>query len=338
MGGDHGAEVVLGGAALALQRKPDLRFVLFGDEAVITLLLEKHPALKAASQVRHCEVSIAMDEKPSQALRHGRGKSGMWQAIEAVKAGESAFCVSAGNTGALMAMARFCLRTIEGIERPAMAALWPTLKGESVVLDVGANVGADAAQLVDFALMGAAMARALYDLDRPTVGLLNVGVEEVKGQEQVREAGQILRDAGLENLEYHGFVEGHDLGRGTVDVVVTEGFAGNIALKTAEGTARQIAQYLRAAMSRTLMARIGYLFARSAFDHLREKMDPRKVNGAVFLGLNGVVIKSHGGTDAEGFAAAIEMGYDMASNSIIDKIKSDLTFFGGRRVAKAENQ
>jgi glycerol-3-phosphate acyltransferase PlsX len=338
MGGDHGAEVVLGGAALALQRKPDLRFVLFGDEAVITPLLEKHPALKAASQVRHCEVSIAMDEKPSQALRHGRGKSGMWQAIEAVKAGESAFCVSAGNTGALMAMARFCLRTIEGIERPAMAALWPTLKGESVVLDVGANVGADAAQLVDFALMGAAMARALYDLDRPTVGLLNVGVEEVKGQEQVREAGQILRDAGLENLEYHGFVEGDDLGRGTVDVVVTEGFAGNIALKTAEGTARQIAQYLRAAMSRTLMARIGYLFARSAFDHLREKMDPRKVNGAVFLGLNGVVIKSHGGTDAEGFAAAIEMGYDMASNSIIDKIKSDLTFFGGRRVAKAENQ
>jgi len=338
MGGDHGAEVVLGGAALALQRKPDLRFVLFGDEAVIEPLLERHPALRAASQIRHCEVSIAMDEKPSQALRHGRGKSGMWQAIEAVKAGETAFCVSAGNTGALMAMARFCLRTIEGIERPAMAALWPTLKGESVVLDVGANVGADAAQLVDFALMGAAMARALYDLDRPTVGLLNVGVEEVKGQEQVREAGQILRDAGLENLAYHGFVEGDDLGRGTVDVVVTEGFAGNIALKTAEGTARQIAQYLRAAMSRTLMARIGYLFARSAFDHLREKMDPRKVNGAVFLGLNGLVVKSHGGTDAEGFAAAIEMGYDMASNSIIEKIKSDLTFFGGRRVARTENQ
>jgi phosphate acyltransferase len=338
MGGDHGAEVVLGGAALALQRKPDLRFVLFGDEAVIKPLLDKYPALKNVSQVRHAEVAISMDEKPSQALRHGRGKSGMWQAIDAVKSGEAAFCVSAGNTGALMAMARFCLRTIEGIERPAMAALWPTLKGESVVLDVGANVGADATQLVDFALMGAAMARALYDLDRPTVGLLNVGVEEVKGQEQVREAGHILREASLENLDYHGFVEGDDLGRGTVDVVVTEGFAGNIALKTAEGTARQIAQYLRAAMSRTLMARIGYLLARSAFDHLREKMDPRKVNGAVFLGLNGLVVKSHGGTDAEGFAAAIEMGYDMASSSIIEKIKSDLTFFGGRHVARTENQ
>jgi glycerol-3-phosphate acyltransferase PlsX len=273
-----------------------------------------------------------MEEKPSQALRHGRGKSSMWQAIEAVKAGDAAFCVSAGNTGALMAMSRFCLRTLEGIERPAMAALWPTLKGESVVLDVGANVGADASQLVDFAVMGAAMARALYDLDKPTVGLLNIGVEEVKGQEQVREAGQILRDAGLRNLAYHGFVEGDDLGKGTVDVVVTEGFAGNIALKTAEGTARQIAEYLRAAMSRTILARLGYLLARSAFDHLREKMDPRKVNGAVFLGLNGLVVKSHGGTDSEGYAAAIEMGYDMASASIIEKIKSDLTFFGGPRV------
>jgi glycerol-3-phosphate acyltransferase PlsX len=336
MGGDHGAAVVLGGAAIALMRKPDLRFILFGDDNVVGPLLEKHPALKKASQIRHCEVSIGMDEKPSQALRHGRGRSGMWQAIEAVKTGEAAFCVSAGNTGALMAMARFCLRTIEDIERPAMAALWPTLKGESVVLDVGANVGADASQLVEFAVMGAAMARALYDLEKPTVGLLNIGVEEVKGQEQVREAGQILRDAGLANLEYHGFVEGDDLGKGTVDVVVTEGFAGNIALKTAEGTARQIAQYLRAAMSRTWMARIGYLFARSAFEHLREKMDPRKVNGAVFLGLNGLVVKSHGSTDGEGYAAAIEVGYDMASNGIIEKIKSDLTFFGGLRVARTE--
>jgi glycerol-3-phosphate acyltransferase PlsX len=332
MGGDHGPEVALAGAAVALARKPDLRFILFGNDAAMSVHLARFPQLRAVSQVRHCEISISMEEKPSQALRHGRGKSSMWQAIEAVKSGDAAFCVSAGNTGALMAMARFCLRTLEGIERPAMAALWPTLKGESVVLDVGANVGADASQLVDFAVMGAAMARALYDLDKPTVGLLNIGVEEVKGQEQVREAGQVLRDAGLCNLAYHGFVEGDDLGKGTVDVVVTEGFAGNIALKTAEGTARQIAEYLRAAMSRTILARLGYLLARSAFDHLREKMDPRKVNGAVFLGLNGLVVKSHGGTDSEGYAAAIEMGYDMASASIIEKIKSDLTFFGGPRV------
>jgi phosphate acyltransferase len=333
MGGDHGPEVALGGAAVAFARKPDLRFILFGNESAMAPHLARHPQLKAVSQIRHCEIAISMEDKPSQALRHGRGKSGMWRAIEAVKAGEAEFCVSAGNTGALMAMSRFCLRTLEGIERPAMAALWPTLKGESVVLDVGANVGADASQLVDFAVMGAAMARALYDLDKPTVGLLNIGVEEVKGQEQVREAGQVLRDAGLSNLAYQGFVEGDDLGKGTVDVVVTEGFAGNIALKTAEGTARQIAEYLRAAMSRTILARLGYLLAKSAFDHLREKMDPRKVNGAVFLGLNGLVVKSHGGTDAEGYAAAIEMGYDMASANIIEKIKSDLTFFGGPRVA-----
>ena len=200
-----------------------------------------------------------MDDKPSQALRHGRWKSSMWKSIEAVKSGEAEACVSAGNTGALMAMSRFCLRTMAAIERPAIAAIWPTLRGESIVLDVGATIGADAQQLIDFSVMGAAMARALFEIDRPTVGLLNVGVEEIKGQEEVKEAGRMLRDSPLTSLDYHGFVEGDDIGKGTVDVVVTEGFAGNIALKASEGTAKQIAEYLRAAMSRTLMARIGYL-------------------------------------------------------------------------------
>ena len=325
MGGDHGVPVVIGGAAIALERRPALRFVLHGDEAQINSALAGHPALKARCEIEHCDVHVRMDDKPSRALRHGRWKSGMWRSIESVKNGEAGVCVSAGNTGALMAMARFCLRSMSGVDRPAMAALWPTMKGESVVLDVGANVGAEASQLVDFALMGAAMARALYDLDKPTVGLLNIGVEEVKGQEDVREAGQFLREWQLESMHYHGFVDGDDLGKGTVDVVVTEGFAGNIALKTAEGTAKQIASYLRSAMSRTLLARIGYFFARSAFQQLREKMDPRKVNGAVLLGLNGVVIKSHGGTDAEGFAAAIEMGHDMVTNSIMEKIAEDLS-------------
>jgi glycerol-3-phosphate acyltransferase PlsX len=336
MGGDNGAEVVLGGADVALLRRPQLSFLLYGDEALLRAKLQAFPKLAARSTVIHCEVHVAMDDKPSKALRAGRWKSGMWLAIEAVKNDEAGVCISAGNTGALMAMARFCLRTIPGIERPAMAALWPTMKGESVVLDVGANVGAEAKQLVDFALMGAAMARALYDLDQPTVGLLNIGVEEVKGQEDVREAGQMLREADLKNLSYHGFVEGDDLGKGTVDVVVTEGFAGNIALKTAEGTAKQIASYLRSAMSRTLLAKIGYFFARNAFNQLREKMDPRKVNGAVFLGLNGVVIKSHGGTDAEGFAAAIEMGHDMATNAIIEKIRADLEKIEKLRTIAAE--
>lgn len=337
MGGDNGPSVVLGGAAKALERKPDISFILYGDEAILNAELQNFPKLQKNAIVKHCDVHIDMDEKPSKALRKGRGKSGMWLAIAAVKTGEADVCVSAGNTGALMAMSRFCLRTMAGIERPAMAALWPTLKGESVVLDVGANVGADSRQLVDFALMGSAMARALYGLDSPTVGLLNIGVEEVKGLEEVREAGQMLRNSDFEGLTYHGFVEGNDLGLGTVDVVVTEGYTGNIALKTAEGTAKQIASYLRAAMSRTIFAKIGYFFAKSAFNQLREKMDPRKVNGAVFLGLNGVVIKSHGGTDAEGFAAAVEMAYDMVANGIMQKIANDLDRFDKGKFIENEN-
>ena len=331
MGGDFGPSVVIPGAALALERMPDVSFLFFGREREVNAELDRHPALKAKSTVIHCEIAVRMEDKPSQALRHGRWKSSMWKAIEAVKSGEAQACVSAGNTGALMAMSRFCLRTMAAIERPAIAAVWPTLRGESIVLDVGATIGADALQLIDFSVMGAAMARALFEIDRPTVGLLNVGVEEIKGQEQVKEAGRMLREAQLTHMDYQGFVEGDDIGKGTVDVVVTEGFAGNIALKASEGTAKQIAEYLRAAMSRTLMARLGYLLAKSAFDRLREKMDPRKVNGGVFLGLNGVVVKSHGGTDAEGFAAAVAVGYDMVRNGLLKKIEADLDLFHVRQ-------
>jgi glycerol-3-phosphate acyltransferase PlsX len=331
MGGDHGPEVVMPALDKVSERRPDVRFVVFGREDQVKPLLDKHQRVAKAATFIHCDIAVRMDDKPSQALRHGRWKSSMWKAIEAVKTGEADFCVSAGNTGALMAMSKFCLRTMASIDRPAIAALWPTVRGESVVLDVGATIGADAHQLIDFAILGAAMARALLALDRPTVGLLNVGVEEIKGQEEVKEAGLLLREANLKSMDYRGFVEGDDLGKGTVDVVVTEGFAGNIALKTAEGTAKQIGEYLRAAMSRTLMARIGYLFAKSAFDRLREKMDVRKVNGGVFLGLNGIVVKSHGGTDDEGFAAAIELGYDMVRNRLIEKIKSDLDTFHARQ-------
>ena len=289
------------------------------------------PKVAAASTFVHCDIAVRMDDKPSQALRQGRWKSSMWKAVEAVKLGEADVCVSAGNTGALMAMSKFCLRTMASIERPAIAAIWPTLRGESVVLDVGATIGADAHQLIDFAILGAAMARALFDIERPTVGLLNVGVEEIKGVEEVKEAGRVLREVGLSSMDYRGFVEGDDIGKGTVDVVVTEGFAGNIALKTAEGTARQFGEYLRAAMSRTLLARIGYVFAQGAFARLREKLDVRKSNGGVFLGLNGLVVKSHGGTDDEGFAAAIELGYDMVRNRLLPQIKSDLDSFHSRQ-------
>src|SRR5215469_803984 len=292
MGGDHGPAVPIAGAELALQRHPACEFVLFGDSALVAPLLDARPALKSASRLVHTDIAVRMEDKPSQALRYGRWKSSMWLAIDAVKKGEADVAVSGGNTGALMAMSKFNLRMLPGIDRPAIAALWPTLRGESVVLDVGASIGADAEHLVDLAVMGAAMARILFGLDRPTVGLLNIGVEEVKGLEQVREAGQKLREENFPEFDYQGFVESDDIGQGKVDVVVTEGFAGNIALKAAEGTAKQIGQYLRTAMSASLRAKIGYLLARGAFAQLRERMDPRRANGGVFLGLNGIVIKS----------------------------------------------
>jgi glycerol-3-phosphate acyltransferase PlsX len=320
MGGDHGPSVVVPGAEISLIRHPDTEFILFGDRAQVEPLLAVRPRLAAATRLVHTDVAVRMDAKPSQALRNGRWKSSMWLAIDAVKRGDADVAVSAGNTGALMAMAKFNLKMMPGIERPAIAALWPTLRGESIVLDLGASIGADAQHLVALAVMGSAMARVLFDLERPTVGLLNVGVEEIKGLEPVREAGKALREANFAHLDYLGFVEGDDIGKGTVDVVVTEGFAGNIALKTAEGTARQFATYLKSAMARTLSARIGYLLAREAFRMLREKMDPRKSNGGVFLGLNGIVIKSHGGTDPEGYAAAIDMGYDMVRYELLAKI------------------
>jgi glycerol-3-phosphate acyltransferase PlsX len=324
MGGDHGVPVIVPGAEISLRRHPDTEFLMYGDAAVIEPLLAQHPQLKAATRVGHTDVAIRMDAKPSQALRQGRSKSSMWLAIDAVKRGEADVAVSAGNTGALMAMAKIHLRTRPGVERPAIAGMWPTLRGESIVLDLGATIGADAQHLVELAGMGAAMARVLFDLERPKVGLLNIGVEEVKGLEEVREAGQILRENPLPHLDYAGFVEGDDIGKGTVDVVVTEGFSGNIALKTAEGTAKQIAEYLREAMSRTWSARIGYLLARGAFRTLKEKLDPRKVNGGVFLGLNGLVIKSHGGTDAEGFAAAVDLGYDVVRYELLEKVSQML--------------
>lgn len=320
MGGDHGPAVVIPGAALAQARHPNTAFVFFGQAPAIDAALADHPELRAASRVVHTDVAVKMDDKPSQALRQGRWKSSMWLAIDAVKKGEADVAVSAGNTGALMAMAKIHLRTMAGIERPAIAAIWPTLRGESVVLDLGASIGADTQHLIDMAVMGSAMARILLDIDRPTVGLLNIGVEEVKGLDELREAGQILRERNLPHINYAGFVEGNDIGKGTVDVVVTEGFAGNIALKAAEGTARQIAGYLKAAMQETIWTRIGYLFARSAFRKLAAKIDPGRANGGVFLGLNGIVIKSHGGADAHGFSAAVDIGYEMVRNELMAKI------------------
>ena len=324
MGGDVGAAVVIPGAAISLKRHPDSEFLLYGDSKQIDEQLAKYPALKKASRVVHTDVTVSMHDKPSQALRRGRKNSSMWLAIDAVKKGEADVAVSAGNTGALMAMARFHLHTMPGIDRPAIAGVWPTARGDSVVLDLGASIGGDAHHLVSLAVMGSAMASVVFHLERPSVGLLNIGVEEIKGREEIREAAELLRAMNLPQLEYIGFVEGDGIGKGAADVIVAEGFSGNIALKAAEGTARQITEFLRNEISKSWMAKIGYLFAKNAFKSLRDKLDPSKSNGSVVLGLNGIVVKSHGGTDAEGFAYAVDVGYEMARYDLMNKIKQML--------------
>lgn len=326
MGGDQGPKVVVPGADLSLVRHPDIRFLLFGPEDVIRQELADYPRLRESCEIVHTDNFVAMDDKPSQALRKGRRDSSMWLAIDAVKKGNADVAISGGNTGALMAMAKVCLKMMPGIERPAIAAIWPTVEAECVVLDVGAGVGADASQLFDYAIMGSAMARALFGIYKPRVGLLNVGVEEIKGLDEVKAAHSLLRAANLP-IEYRGFVEGNDVGHGAADVVVTEGFSGNIALKTAEGTAKQVGAYIKAAMTSSILSKIGAFLAQGAFAALRDKLDPRGLNGGLFLGLNGIVIKSHGGTDATGFASAIDVGYDMAKSGLITNLERDIERF-----------
>jgi len=326
MGGDHGPRVAIGGAALHHDSQPDLRYLLFGDSDAIEEQLQHHLELADSAEIIHTSVSIAMDDKPGHAVRIGRRDSSMWKAIQAVKQGKADAIVSAGNTGALMAMSKLCLKTFPDIERPALAAMWPTVKAPCIVLDVGGNVGASATKLVDFALLGAAMARAVAHVDKPSVGLLNIGVEEVKGLGEVKAAHQVLRDSELP-VNYRGFVEGDDIGKGSVNVIVTEGFSGNIALKTAEGTARQMSAYLREAMMSSLLTRLGALVARSGFLALKARMDPQKYNGASFLGLNGIVIKSHGGASSAGFANAISFACEFVKSDVVSRSSRDIARF-----------
>jgi glycerol-3-phosphate acyltransferase PlsX len=328
MGGDEGPAVVVPGAALALERHPELEFLLVGDQARIEPHLEAHVTLAARSRIVHTNIAIEMQDKPSQAVRRGRGSS-MWLALDAVRNGEAEVAVSAGNTGALMAMAKLILRTMPGIERPAIAGQWPTVGHNSIVLDLGANIGADARQLADYAMMGAAMARALFGIERPRVGLLNIGVEEIKGIEEVRQAHAWLKENDLP-IDYRGFVEGDQIGQGVVDVVVVEGYAGNIALKTAEGTAKQMAAYVRDALTSSPAAKLGAVLASGGLRKLKERMDTRRLNGGPFLGLNGIVIKSHGGTDAFGFASAIGVGYDMAEADLLTRLAADVEALHGK--------
>ena len=325
MGGDVGPDVVIEGASIARERLPNVKFLIYGDETKIAPLVTKFPILKENCKIHHTDKIVTSEEKPGQALRRGR-ESSMGLTIQAVKDGAACSAVSAGNTGALMAMSKFMLRTMPGIDRPALASLLPTSCGESIMLDLGANVECSEENLVQFAIMGAAFARTVLGLSNPSVALLNVGVEELKGNEIIKNADRMLREANL-RMDYVGFTEGHGLANGDVDVVVTDGFTGNVALKTAEGTARMIAGMLKNAMSGSLMSKIGYLFAKPALMGLKDHLDPNNHNGAVFMGLNGLVIKSHGGASASGFASAIGVAADMAMNGLAEKITNDLNQF-----------
>jgi glycerol-3-phosphate acyltransferase PlsX len=323
MGGDHAPDIVVEGVEIAARRSPRARFLIHGDAAQLSALLDRHPQAKAASEVVPAEKSIGMSVKASQALRQGKGSS-LWNAVEAVKEGRAHAIVSAGNTGALMAISMFRLRTMEGVHRPALTTRWPNAKGGyTVMLDVGANVEADGEQLVEFAIMGEAFARAVTGVDRPTVGLLNVGAEEQKGHEEIRAAAQLIRDD-LDDQNFQGFVEGDDISKGTVDVVVTDGFTGNIALKTGEGTARLVGQFLREALTGGVMAKLGALIAYPALRKLSKRMDPGTFNGALFLGLNGLVVKSHGSANGRGYAAAIGVAEKMAISHYREEIVSNL--------------
>ena len=317
MGGDAGPEPVVEGAASALKAGLKAHMLLFGDEAVLTPLVRARPELAAAG-IRHAPDVVAMKDKPGQVLRRGRETS-MWAAVNAVREGEAQAVVSGGNTGALMAVGMFQLRMIEGVDRPAMTALWPSPRGRVIVLDVGANVEATEDQLVQFAIMGEAFYRALTGKEKPTIGLLNVGAEELKGHELIRTAAKVLREADPE-MAFHGFIEGNDISVGKVDVVVTDGFTGNVALKTAEGAARLVGSWVRDTLMASLNSKLAAFMMRRGLRKLKERMDPSSSNGGVFLGLNGIVVKSHGGADAKGVRSAIEMAASLARRPFRDEV------------------
>jgi len=321
MGGDAAPTVVLDGLKLFAERRSNVLFEIHGKADEITTGIEARGLMDRCTIMHHDDV-VSMSEKPSAALRRAK-KTSMWGAVQAVKAGRAGAAVSAGNTGALMAFAMMSLRKMEGVHRPAMTAIWPTMEGRSVVLDVGANLDADSDQLVTFAIMGEAYARAVTGKSKPTIGLLNIGSEEDKGRDTLKLAAERLREPEL-GLDFRGYIEGNDIATGVVDVVVTDGFTGNVALKTAEGTARLVASYVREALTSGVISKMGAALASSGLKRLRSKMDPSNVNGGVLLGLNGVVVKSHGGTDAEGYATAVQLAADLAASRYMEEVAAGL--------------
>ncbi len=318
MGGDHAPDTIVAGLDIAAERHPKARFLLVGDEAKLAPLLAIHKRAAALCTVRHAPDVIGNDIKPTAALRLRRASLRI--AIDAVAAGQATGVVSAGNTGAILALAQVVIRPMQGISRPAMAAIGPSAGGDVVLLDLGANIACDSRNLVEFAVMGDVFARTVLGLTAPTIGLLNVGSEELKGDDRVRQAADVLRRSHLAP-QFHGFVEGHDITAGTVDVVVTDGFTGNVALKTGEGALKLMGDMLRQVFTGSLAGKIAYLLVRPGLERLREWLDPRRYNGAVLLGLNGVVVKSHGGTDAQGFAHAVDVAMDMVVHRFNDRIR-----------------
>ncbi|MBN8532162.1 MAG: phosphate acyltransferase PlsX [Alphaproteobacteria bacterium] len=324
MGGDHAPASVIEGASIARERHPDLKFLLVGNREQVEPLLSSRKNLGGNAEILHTETFIAGDAKPSLALRQGGGTS-MRLAIEAVASGRAEGVVSAGNTGALMVLSKFVLRTLPGVDRPAIASLYPTLRGESAMLDMGANVECDARNLFQFGVMGSAYVTALLGIPRPRVGLLNIGSEDLKGHDALRAAAAHFREIGEAlPLEFHGFIEGNDITGGTVDVVVTDGFSGNIAIKMGEGTIKMFSEYLKSAYRSSLLAKLGYLLSAPALSTLKKKLDPRHYNGGVLLGLNGVVVKSHGGADGLSFANAVSVAYDLIGFKLNEKISAEL--------------
>ncbi len=325
MGGDHGVESVIPGAAMALKDYPTLEFLLFGNEIAIMRQLEKFPTLKKASRIHHTTHAISSADKPSDALRKGKDSS-MRLAIDAVADGRAHSIVSSGNTGALMAMAKLVLKTLPGIQRPAIASIVPSAKGRSVMLDLGANISCDSENLAQFAILGSIFARAVMDIDRPTVGLLNVGSEQMKGNDVLRAADGLLRSVSIPG-EYKGFIEGDDITKGTVDVIVTDGFTGNIALKTAEGVGHFFKNIITEEFKRNYFSMVGYLINKRVFSRIKNRMDPREYNGGLFLGLKGICVKSHGGADSYAFSRAVLVAANMVEQGFNDDVVREIEGF-----------
>ena len=330
MGSDRGPSAIVAGMVISARANPEIAFILHGDEAILRPLVDRKRELRDRCVVRHAPRVVTMHDKPSQVMRHGEGTS-MWSAIDSVKNREATVAVSCGNTGALMALSMIRLRKLPGVNRPAIACLWPSRNpgGFNLMLDVGADTKADAADLLQFAMMGASYARNGLNLTRPRVGLLNVGTEEHKGRAELKLAHDLIGEgAARGDYEYVGFVEGGDIPSARVDVIVTDGFTGNIALKTAEGIAKLISDFLKEAFNATFLSKIAALLALTSMKRLQKRIDPRRVNGGVFLGLNGTIVKSHGSADATGVSAAIKLAFLLAKTGFQDRLAARVASTG----------